>query len=101
MVASKTKGEFTLTSPRMTVFSSTNCLPKSTSAMAMESCERDQWVTEPMNDLSPRRAWAWIMSRWRLLTGTSVGSQTVPPEYWSMGLIWMRRTKFSKSSSLA
>ena len=41
------------------------------------------------------------MSRWRLFTGTSTGSQTVPPEWCSQGVVQASFTKFSKSSSEA
>ena len=37
-------------------------------------------VTEPMKGLSESVMWAISISRWRLFTGTSVGSHTVPPE---------------------
>ena len=37
------------------------------------------------------------MSRWRLLTGTSVGSHTVPPEWCNHGVPYASFTKFSKS----
>ena len=40
------------------------------------------------------------MSRWRLLTGTSVGSHTVPPEWCSHGVAYVSFTKFWKSSSV-
>ena len=39
------------------------------------------------------------MSRWRLLTGTSTGSHTVPPEWCSHGTAHASLTKFSKSAS--
>ena len=38
------------------------------------------------------------MSRWRLLTGTSTGSQTVPPLWWRCGLMYVSFTRFRKSS---
>ena len=38
------------------------------------------------------------MSRWRLFTGTSVGSQTVPPEWCSQGEACASLMKFWKSS---
>ena len=40
------------------------------------------------------------MSRWRLLTGTSTGSQTVPPEWCRYGRLYVSFTKFRKSSSV-
>ncbi len=40
-------------------------------------------VTEPMKGLSDSTIWARSISRWRLFTGISVGSQTVPPEWCS------------------
>ena len=39
------------------------------------------------------------MSRWRLLTGMSTGSQTVPPEWCNHGVAYASLTKFSKSAS--
>ena len=39
------------------------------------------------------------MSRWRLLTGTSTGSQTVPPEWCSHGVAYVSFTNRSKSAS--
>ena len=38
------------------------------------------------------------MSRWRLFTGTSVGSQIVPPEWWNQGEDCASLMKFWKSS---
>ncbi len=51
--------------------------------MSTESCARLGSVTEPMKGLSLSVMWAWSMSRWRLFTGMSVGSHTVPPEWCS------------------
>ncbi len=39
------------------------------------------------------------MSRWRLFTGMSTGSQTVPPEWCNHGVAYASLTKFSKSTS--
>ncbi len=83
MMPSKVSGELMLMSEVITVFSCTNSLPNSTPAMSTESCARLGSVTEPMKGLSDRVIWASSMSRWRLLTGMSVGSQTVPPEWCS------------------
>ena len=41
------------------------------------------------------------MSRWRLLTGMSTGSHTVPPEWCRLGERYASFTKFSKSASVA
>ena len=41
------------------------------------------------------------MSRWRLLTGMSTGSQTVPPEWWMYGDMYASLTKFWKSVMVA
>ena len=49
-------------------------------AMLTLSCARSPNVTEPMKPLSLYLMWAYTMSRWRLLTGISTGSHTVPPE---------------------
>ncbi len=48
--------------------------------ISTESAARDGSVTEPMNGLSLSVMCASTMSRCRLLTAMSVGSQTVPPE---------------------
>ena len=37
-------------------------------------------VTDPMKALSLYFRWLYTMSRWRLLTGRSTGSQIFPPE---------------------
>ena len=50
-------------------------------AMATESAARSGAVTDPMNALSLYFRWLYTMSRWRLLTGRSTGSQIVPPEW--------------------
>ena len=44
------------------------------------SCARSGCVTEPMYGLSLYFIWLYTMSKWRLLTGRSTGSQIVPPE---------------------
>ena len=41
------------------------------------------------------------MSRWRLLTGMSTGSHTVPPEWCRCGDEYVSLTKFWKSASVA
>ena len=48
-------------------------------AISIESAARDGCVTDPMNALSLYRRCEYTMSRWRLLTGMSTGSHTVPP----------------------
>lgn len=53
--------------------------PKPMRASSTLSAARDPAVTEPMNGLSLYFRCEYTMSRWRLLTGTSTGSQTVPP----------------------
>jgi hypothetical protein len=77
---SSTSGEFTLTLPRITQCASTNSRPKRMRHISIESAARGAVVTEPMKGLSERVMCAYTMSRWRLLTGRSVGSHTVPPE---------------------
>ena len=52
-------------------------------AISTESAARSGAVTEPMNALSLYLMWLYSMSRWRLLTGRSTGSQMVPPEWCS------------------
>ena len=64
----------------MTVFWSTKSSPNRILAIATVSSARSGAVTEPMNGLSDSVMCASTMSRWRLLTGTSTGSHTVPPE---------------------
>ena len=59
--------------------------PNAMRASSTLSDARSPAVTEPMNALSLQRRWAYTMSRCRLLTGTSTGSQTVPPEWWRCG----------------
>ena len=65
------------------------------------SAARSPAVTEPMNGLSLYLRWAYTMSRWRLLTGTSTGSHTVPPEWCRYGDMYASFTKFWKSASVA
>ena len=101
MVASHTKGEFTFTLPRMTQLLSTTSAPNTMRVISIESAARDGAVTEPMNGLSPYLMWLYTMSRWRLLTGTSTGSHTVPPEWCNHGLAYDSFTKFSKSARVA
>ena len=55
--------------------------PAHVHAMSTLSCARLGSVTDPMKGLSLNVICARSMSRWRLFTGTSVGSQTVPPEW--------------------
>ena len=49
--------------------------------ISTELAARSGAVTEPMNGLSESVICASSMSRWRLFTAMSVGSQTVPPEW--------------------
>src|ERR1039458_7015069 len=55
--------------------------PNTMFAIAMESAARSGAVTDPMNALSLYFRWLYTMSRCRLLTGRSTGSQMVPPEW--------------------
>ena len=41
------------------------------------------------------------MSRWRLLTGRSTGSHSVPPAWWRPGDRYVSFTKLRKSSMVA
>ena len=72
--------------------------PNRMRAISTESSQREISVIEPRKGLSDQRMWAYTMSRWRLLTGTSQGSQVVPPEWCSQGSMQVRRTRFRKSS---
>ena len=86
MVPSHSNGELTLTLPRITQFLSTKSAPNTRRAMSMESSARCSDVIEPMKALSEYLICEYTISRWRLLTGMSVGSHTVPPEWCSQGL---------------
>ena len=57
--------------------------PNAILAISTLSAARSGCVTEPMNGLSLYLTWLYTMSRWRLLTGRSTGSQIVPPEWCS------------------
>ena len=52
-------------------------------AISTVSRARSGCVTEPMNGLSLYFMCAYTMSKWRLFTGRSTGSQMVPPEWCS------------------
>ena len=65
------------------VAGSVNSAPNTMFAMATESAARSGAVTEPMNALSLYFKWLYTMSRCRLFTGRSTGSQIVPPEWCS------------------
>ena len=67
----------------ITVLSWTKSLPNRISHISTLSCARLGSVTDPMNGLSDSVICAISMSRWRLFTGISVGSHTVPPEWCS------------------
>ncbi len=54
--------------------------PKRIFVISTVSRARSGWVTEPMYGLSLYLMWLYTMSRWRLFTGRSTGSQMVPPE---------------------
>ena len=87
MVASITSGELMLMSETRQQFSSTKSSPKTSRAMATLSSARSGAVTEPMKGRSDSVMCAASMSRWRLFTATSTGSQTVPPEWWMAGAV--------------
>ncbi len=84
IVASHRSGDEALISEVITVRSARSP-PKAIRASSTESTARSAAVTEPMNGLSLSRMWEYTMSRCRLLTGTSTGSHTVPPEWWRWG----------------
>jgi hypothetical protein len=65
------------------------------------SAARDPAVTDPMKGLSLYLRCEYTMSRWRLLTGMSTGSQTVPPLWCSHGDMYASFTKFWKSAMVA
>ena len=81
MVPSKTIGELALMRFTTTQFWSTKSDPNRMRHISTVSSARSGAVTEPMNGLSDSVMCASTMSRWRLLTATSVGSHTVPPEW--------------------
>ena len=78
IVASQRSGDEALMSEVITV-RSWRSPPKAIRLSSIESAARSAAVTEPMYGLSLYLMWAYTMSRCRLLTGTSTGSQTVPP----------------------
>ena len=100
IVPSQTNGELTFTLPRMTQFRSTKSAPNRMRHMSMLSSDRLSAVTDPMNPRSDSVICASTISRCRLLTGTSVGSQIVPPEWWKLGLDCASLMKLWKSSSV-
>jgi len=98
IVGSKVSGELMLMSEVITAFCATNSRPNRISHISTGSRAREGSVTEPMNGLSDSVTCASSMSRRRLFTAISVGSQTVPPEWCSHFDIWPSRTKRRKSS---
>ena len=64
----------------MPVAGSVNSLPNRMRVISTVSWARSGWVTEPMYGLSLYFMWVYTMSKCRLLTGRSTGSQMVPPE---------------------
>ena len=54
-----------------------------------------------MNGLSLYFMWLYTMSKCRLFTGRSTGSQIVPPEWCSDGARYASLTKLRKSSIVA
>ena len=84
-MASKVIGELALIRLMITVFGlpvagSMYSSPNRIFAISTESCARSGCVTEPMNGLSLYFMWLYTMSKCRLFTGRSTGSQIVPPE---------------------
>jgi hypothetical protein len=88
MVWSQTRGELQLVTEVMTVLFLTNSLPKTILAMATVSSARSLAVTEPMNGLSECFRQLWTVCRWRFGTGTSTGSQVMPPDMCRAGIMW-------------
>ena len=56
-------------------------------AIAIESSARSGAVTAPIKGLSEYFKWAYTISKWRLLTGMSTGSQTVPLVWCNQGIM--------------
>ena len=75
--------------------------PNAILASSTLSAARSPAVTDPISALSLKRRWLYTMSRCRLLTGTSTGSHTVPPEWCRCGDMYVSFTKFWKSVSVA
>ena len=65
----------------ITQLRSTKSSPNTMRAIATESSARSGAVTDPSSALSDQRRCAYTMCMWRLFTGTSTGSHTVPPEW--------------------
>jgi len=86
MVPSQTSGDEALISEVITV-RSCRSPPNAMRARSTLSWAREPAVTEPMKPLSLYLMWLYTMSRCRLLTGTSTGSHTVPPEWCSHGFM--------------
>ena len=87
MVSSQTSGELQFASDTITGLSCTNSAPNTIAAMSTASLARSGAVTGPMNDLSLLVIRERTMCRWRLATGTSVGSQITSPVLWMAGLM--------------
>ena len=75
------KGELILINEVITEFSVTKFLPNKSLHISTESSALSGSVTDPIKGLSDKVICAKSMSKCLLLTGTSVGSQTVPPEW--------------------
>ena len=75
--------------------------PRRSSVIAIVSAAFGPEVTEPMYGLSVSVWSASTMSRWRESSGTSFGSQIVPPAESSWGNACESRQKFSKSAIVA
>ena len=75
--------------------------PNRISLIATVSAALGPDVTEPMYGLSDSVISALTMSRWRESSGTSLGSQIVPPGESSSSKLCESRTKFSKSAIVA
>ena len=85
MVASQVRGELALMRLMMQVrglpvAGSVKFSPKRILVISTVSRARSGWVTDPIYGLSLYFIWLYTISKCRLLTGRSTGSQMVPPE---------------------
>ncbi len=100
MVLSHTRGVLALARQVMTVVSRTNSWPNTIPAMYRLSSARSIEVTAPMNGFEEYFSRLSVMYRCRFGTGTSIGSQTTPPDMCSAGDRWLSLVKLRKSSRL-
>ena len=75
-----------------------NSAPNTIRAIWIECSALSGAVMAPSRGFVEKRRCAATMSKWRLFTGTSVGSQMTRPEWWVHSRVWLIFTSFSKSS---